>query len=315
MLELVKILAAFLGGGLAGAVINEWFRRRREKVQRIQLVERVNRLIDPLEGFTLTRVVDGGEGVLREVKDLREYQLTMRNSTSTHLQNAEVQFEFPSDDVQAIVSLPALSRISLEPLDTPTTLGKKVFRWKVPQFPAGDSVEFTFRAVAPSSEKYEYSLNYVGTIFERIVGEPPLARRGSFSNSFATVSLVAMMVILTIVASLYATGRLQASSGEKLTSVKLGGCDLQVVSLFELYGQHYDSPWHIKHRIVNIGTQDCVIQSQALNLTNPATVKSGDTLDREHLSEYGPKLTDAVVSIGAAGTSAETTSIPIYAEH
>src|SRR5579864_6107800 len=143
MLELVRLLASFLGGGLAGAVINEWFRRRRERVQRIQLVERVNRLIDPVEGFTLARVTSEGAGVLREVRGLREYQLTMRNSTSTHLQNAEVQFEFPSDDVQALVSLPVLSRISFAPLDAPTTPGKKVFRWKVLHFPAGDSVEFT----------------------------------------------------------------------------------------------------------------------------------------------------------------------------
>jgi hypothetical protein len=91
MLELIKILASFIGGGLAGAVFNEWFRRRREKVQRIQLVERVNRLIDPIEGFTLARVTSEGDGELREVRDLREYQLTMRNSTSTHLQNADVQ--------------------------------------------------------------------------------------------------------------------------------------------------------------------------------------------------------------------------------
>jgi hypothetical protein len=111
MLEFFKILASFLGGGLAGAIFNEWFRRHREKVQRIQLVERVNRLIDPLEGFTLARVTSGGDGGLKEVRDVREYQLTMRNSTSTHLQNAEVQFEFPSDDVQALVSRPALSRM------------------------------------------------------------------------------------------------------------------------------------------------------------------------------------------------------------
>jgi hypothetical protein len=147
-----RVIASFLGGGLAGAVLNEWLRRRREKVQRIQLVERVNRLIGPLEGFTLARVTNDGSGELREVRDLREYQLTMRNSTSTHLQNAEVQFEFPSDDVQALVSIPVLSRVSLAPLDAPTTAGKKIFRWKVPHFPAGDSVEFTFRAVAPSSE-------------------------------------------------------------------------------------------------------------------------------------------------------------------
>jgi hypothetical protein len=84
MLELIKILASFLGGGLAGAVINEWFRRRREGVQRIQLIERVNRPISPLEGFTLAREIDGADGMLKAVTDLREYQLTMRNSTSTH---------------------------------------------------------------------------------------------------------------------------------------------------------------------------------------------------------------------------------------
>jgi len=249
--------------------------------------------------------------MLKAVTDLREYQLTMRNSTSTHLQSAEVQFEFPSDDVQALVSLPALSRISLAPLDAPTTPGKRIFRWRVPHFPAGDSVEFTFRAVAPSSEKYEYSLNYVGVIFEMIVGEPPPARKSFLHNSLPIVLFGVMLTILVLVA-LQVSGKLQQNSGEKLTSVQTGGCNLQIVSIFEVYGQHFDSPWHIKHRIVNIGTQDCVIQSQALNLGNPAIVKSGDTLDREHLSESAPKLLDAVISIGATEASRETTSIPIY---
>jgi hypothetical protein len=313
MLVFVTILVSFLSGGLAGAIFTDWRRGRREKVQRIQLVERVNRLIDPFEGFTLTRVNE--DGSRREVGDVREYQLTMRNSTSTHLQNAEVQFEFPSDDVQAVVSRPVLSRIPFAPLAPATTPGKRVFRWKVPNFPAGDSVEFTFRAVAPSSDKYESSLNYPGTIFERIVGEPPLARKGSASNIVFALLMIAILLTLLVTVGLKLTGRLQESSDEKLTSVKLAGCDLQVVSLFEVYGRHYDSPWQIKHRIVNIGTQDCVIQSQALNLVNPAIVKSGDTLEREHLSEGAPKLTNAMVSIGAAGTSRETTSIPIYAEH
>jgi hypothetical protein len=120
-----------------------------------------------------------------------------------------------------------------------------------------------------------------------------------------------MLTILVLVA-LQVSGKLQQNSGEKLTSVQTGGCNLQIVSIFEVYGQHFDSPWHIKHRIVNIGTQDCVIQSQALNLGNPAIVKSGDTLDREHLSESAPKLLDAVISIGATEASRETTSIPIY---
>jgi hypothetical protein len=41
MLELAKILAGIIGGGLAGAFITEWFRRRRGKVQSVQLIERV----------------------------------------------------------------------------------------------------------------------------------------------------------------------------------------------------------------------------------------------------------------------------------
>jgi hypothetical protein len=313
MLEVLKLLGSFLTGGLAGAIISELFRRRREKVQRIQLIERVNRPISPLEGFMLARETNV-EGVLRPVTDLREYQLTMRNSTSTHLQNAQVQFEFPADDVQALVSLPALSRIALVPLAVSATSGKRVFRWTIPQFPAGDSVEFTFRAVAPSSDKYEYSLNYVGVIFERIVGEPPPARK-SFLNTLPPVIFFGTLITLLILIVLQLSGKLQQSSGERLTSVKLGGCDLQVVSSFDVYGQHLDSPWHIKHRIINIGTQDCAVQSQALNLESPTVVKSGETLDREHLSGHAPKFSDAVVSIGAVGNSRETTNVPIYVGH
>jgi hypothetical protein len=313
MLEVLKIVVSFLSGGLAGALLNEWFRQRREKVQRIQLIERV---ISPLEGFRLVRQ-SHAEGVLREVTDLREYQLTMRNSTSTHLQNAEVQFEFPSDDVQALVSLPALSRIALVPVAVSATSGKRVFRWTIPQFPAGDSVEFTFRAVTPSSDKYEYSLNYVGVIFERIVGEPPPARK-PFLNTFPGILIIALPIAALAVLGLYAlqkAGVIHEVSGEKLTSVKLGGCDLQMVSIFEIYGQHSDSPWHIRHRIINAGTQDCAIQSHALNTDNPTIIKSGEMLDRERMSEYYPKLSEVVVSVGTAVNSRETTSVPIYVSH
>jgi hypothetical protein len=111
MLEALKIIASLLGGGLAGVFVNEWLRRRREKVQRVQLIERVNRPVSALEGFTVAR--PSADGALVEVKDVREYQLTMRNSTSTHLVDVEVQFDFPASDVQALVSLPAMSRTPL----------------------------------------------------------------------------------------------------------------------------------------------------------------------------------------------------------
>jgi hypothetical protein len=65
----------------------------------------------------------------------------------------------------------------------------------------------------------------------------------------------------------------------------------------------------IKHRIFNVGTQGCVIQSQTLNLENPTVIKPGETLDREQVFEHAPKLHDAVISIGAAGAPRETTSI------
>jgi hypothetical protein len=157
MIELVKILASILGGGLAGALINELFRRRREKVQRVQLIERVNRPVSALEGFTVARP-SGAGGALVEVKDLREYQLTLRNSTSTHLVDVEVLFGFPASDVQALVSLPAMSRTPLVVKPVTATRGSTGFRWAIPNFPAGDSVEFTFRVVAASSDKYEVAL-------------------------------------------------------------------------------------------------------------------------------------------------------------
>ena len=85
---------------------------------------------------------------MEAVKDLREYQLTMRNSTSTHLVNVEVEFQFPASDVQALPSLPAMSRTALVEKRITPIPGTRGFRWSVPNFPVGDSVEFTFRAVA-----------------------------------------------------------------------------------------------------------------------------------------------------------------------
>jgi hypothetical protein len=311
MTEVVKIIVSMLFGGAAGALIGEWFRRRRERVQRVQLIERVNRPVSTLEGFTLVRVIDGDYGSLNEVKDLREYQLTMRNLTSTHLQNAEVQFEFPSDDVQSLVSLPALSRIDLVPIDTPKTAGKKVFRWTMRHFPAGDSVEFTFRAVAPSSDKYGYSLNHVGVILERIVGEPPPSEKGSAWQTFILI-LIAVATMAFALSTEVSEWR-DSKGYINLAKISAAGCELQVVSSDEPYGV-YSGIWQIKDRIINNGSQECVIQSHALNLDVPSVSKPGETLDRWRLSEHMPKLTKAAVSVGATGATRESTEIQIYAE-
>jgi hypothetical protein len=309
MLELAKLLAAVLCGGLAGAFITEWFRRRREKVQRVQLIERVNRPVSALEGFTVARP-SGPGGALIEVKDLREYQLTMRNSTSTHLVDVEVQFQFPASDVQALVSLPAMSRTPLVVKPITATHGATGFRWSIPNFPAGDSVEFTFRAVAAPSDKYEVALYNVGVVIERVVGEPPPTKKGlaAFNVIVSGVGILGLALALTFLLQHYT----QPNSGERLTVVNLAGCNLQVLSLFEIYGQRTDSPWHIKHRIINVGSNDCIVQSQALDLENPTIIKSGEALDREQMLEHAPKQRSAQMSLGLAQSSRETSTISVY---
>ncbi|HVS88236.1 MAG TPA: hypothetical protein VHF01_08430 [Candidatus Acidoferrum sp.] len=319
MLEIAKIAASLLGGGLAGALLNEWFRRKRSRVQPIPLIERVNRLVSPeLQGFALARVVGGSTGRrLEEVKNLREYQLTMRNSSAAHLQDAEVQFEFPADDVQAWASRPVLSKTALVQLNaTATEPWRMAFRWRIPHLPSGDSVEFTFQAVNPSSEKFEAALyNSAGVVFERIVGEPP-PQKAMFSAKLVPNLVISGVMLLALTITLWGimTGRLQ-SSGEKLTAIKLAGCDLQVVSLFDIYGQHLSSsPWIIKHRIFNVGSQNCVIQSEKIGLVSPVTIKPGDILEKERFSDGAPKLFEVQVSLGAASMPPTSTTIPLYVE-
>src|SRR5450432_1956871 len=102
LFETLKIVLSLIGGGLAGAVLNELFRRRNSRVQPIPLIERVNRVVSPtLKDFTLARVTGGpGNRQLEEIKNLREYQFTLRNTSPIHLQNVEIQFEFPTEDVE-----------------------------------------------------------------------------------------------------------------------------------------------------------------------------------------------------------------------
>jgi len=313
MLEIAKLLGMLVAGGLAGAFVTEWFRRRRSKVQPIPLIERVNRIVNPaLQGFTLARVVGNSTSYqLEEVKDLREYQLTMRNASSIHLRDAEVQFEFPADDVQAWASRPTLSKTPLEPVDVKATEPwKKAFRWRIPHLPSGDSVEFTFQAVGPSSEKYEAALyNCDGVIFESVVGEPaPKKRVGSaiFSIAFAGLVITGLLI------ALFLAGHLISPSGEKFVTIKLAGCDLIVDSFYDTYTQSFNSPWRIKQRIFNSGSQDCVIKSEKINVANPATIKAGEVLEKERLTQSAPTLLDVEISVGATSGSLSTTNIPLY---
>jgi hypothetical protein len=310
MLEIAKILVSLLGGGLAGAILREWYSRRRSRVQPIPLIERVNRVVSPgLEGFTLARLVGNPKGrELEEVTNLREYQLTMRNTSSIHLRDAEVQFEFPADDVQAWASRPALSKTALEALDASATEPwKKAFRWKIPHLPSGDSVEFTFQAVRPSSENYEAALyRCEGVVFERVVGEPPPRNKQRIANIVFAVTMTLLFTALGILVTKLGT------SGERLTTVSSAGCDLQVISLYDRYGQDWNSPWRIKQRVLNVGSQDCVFKSEKINVLNLSTIKPGEVLEREKLSEDAAKLLDVEISVGVSSSSLRTTTIPVY---
>jgi hypothetical protein len=309
MIEIAKLLAAVLFGGVGAALITEWFRRRREKVQRVQLIERVNRVVTALDGFTVARP-SGPGGALVEVKDLREYQLTMRNSTSTHLVDVEVEFQFPASDVQALASLPTMSRTPLVLKPVNAIKGATGFRWAIPNFPTGDSVEFTFRAVAAPSDRYEVALYNVGVVIEKIIGEPPPPKKGPSPVQFVGFLTGATTFVLLLVFLLQRYT--QHSSGEKLTVVSQAGCSLQVVSIFEVYGRWLDSPWHVKHRIINVGPKDCIVQSQAMNLENPTVIKPGEVLDRELILQNAPKQQDAPMSLGTAQSPRETANITVY---
>jgi len=200
MIEMLKIilsgLAPFVGGGLAGAVLGELFRRRRDKVQRIPLIERVNRAVnEDRPGITLART-NPGSNELEKVRNLREYQLTLRNTSTVHLQDVEIQFEFPVEDAQAWISRPVMSKTVPVPVDVlPAEPWKKAFRWRIPQFPSGDSLELTFQAVNPPSELYEVALYKIDrVIIEKVMGEPDDPKRASLAN-LSPASLIFVLAI------------------------------------------------------------------------------------------------------------------------
>jgi hypothetical protein len=179
--------------------------------------------------------------------------------------------------------------------------------------PSGDSVEFTFRAVDPASDLYAVALYKSNQIIvERVVGEPaPKTRLGDGLKIF----LLCVLVACVLSTAFWKLGiRPISSSGEKLTTVKSAGCDLRVVSFYDRYGQNLDSPWRIKHRIFNAGTESCVVQSEQLDASGPFTIGPGAIFEREIITEHAPYLADFEVSVGTASTTMEKTHIQLYVE-
>jgi hypothetical protein len=329
MLEILKVLGGLLTGGLMGAVLTEWFRRRHGRVQRIPLIERVNREVNPdLQGIILARKVGSttSDQKLEELKNLREYQLTMRNTSSIHLQDAEVQFEFPADDVQAWVERPSLSKTALVEVDaTATAPWKKAFRWRIPHLPSGDSVEFTFRAVDPSSDAYEAALYHTGVVFERKVGEPP-PRKDRFDVlakfALASAAGLGVAVLVSVLASPVSRLFRNLPEAETLweppTEVRLAGCDLIVSSNASTYSltSPLTSPqgqWVSSLGVQNVGELDCVVRSEGSNLMTPETIPAGAKKTTEAFSEKKPQLVYVMLSVSSANFPPATRKVSIYA--
>jgi len=270
-------------------------------------------VVDPkfLKGdVTLARAV-GEDRRLVELNKLRLYQFTLRNVSAVHLQNAEIQFEFPAADVQDFASpRTALSKTALvrvDALPTEPTAFPTVFRWRIPHLPSGDSAEFAFQAVDSTSGRYEAALyNCDRVILERVEGEPAPTRnpKGWQVAAFA-VGLVAGSTVL-----FYGINHVRPL--DKLTVVREAGCDLRVLTSSVRYLPRPEVRV-IQHRIFNVG-QSCVVQSGELDPKGPFTIGAGDTVTRERLAQSRPKLIQTEVSLGATGTPLKKTLIPLFAE-
>jgi len=226
----------------------------------------------------------------------------------------EIQFEFPADDVQeyasprTTLSKTALQRIDVVPTDAaafPT-----VFRWRIPQLPSGDSVEFTFQAVNPPSESYEVALyNSDRIIVETVKGEPAPTKKPDPWKVFLVIGpIVAVLVALLVAGQWYGI----IGPNDSLTVVKEAGCDLRVVSSYDRYEQDSNTRI-IQHRIFNAG-QTCVVKSDQLDPKGPFTIGAGDTATRERLAQSRPKLVQTEVFVGAQGVAPKKIYIPLYSE-
>jgi hypothetical protein len=249
LLEILKIVLPMLGGGAIGALINEWFRRKNSRVQAIPLIERVNRRIKPeLEGITLARVTlgRGGDRTLVELHDLREYQLTLKNTSTIHLQDAEIQFEFAATDVEAWASRPSLSRAALIAIDgIATPPWKRAFRWRLPHFRSGDSLEFTFRVVNPLGDlvgdlpQYEVSLYKSDrVIVTQVRGEGEAAKTRLLTKPLTGLMVTGLLLLISVFF-------LPSGNGSTVSTISMPGCSLRVISSYEKegHGWVWQSPW------------------------------------------------------------------------
>jgi hypothetical protein len=178
-----------------------------------------------------------------------------------------------------------------------------------------DSVNgyITFRSVNAPSGDFEVAFyNSDLVIVEKAVGEPAPKERRFSGPAIFFPALGTLLAIILIAA--FANGALVSPSGEEFSGISVAGCELRIVSFYDRYGTNLDSPWRIKHRVFNIGSQSCAVQSAQLNPRGAVTVSAGDVFEREWISAKAPKLVDGDVSVGASNTPLRNVAVRLYVE-
>jgi hypothetical protein len=310
-MEILKLLLTLFGGGAGGALITAWFQRRRSRMQPIPLIERVNRLVSSeLKGFVLARTVsDGDDRRLEEIKLVREYQLTLRNTSYIHLHNAEIQFEFPSTDVEARAERPARSKTTPIPVDAelakPT---ETAYRWRIPEFPPGDSIEFTFRAVNALSDEYEVALYGATQVVIEKYSDEPITRGSVFARPMVILCFLGIIGVLANLGFWHliaprTSDRTDAvdPTGTKATVIDWAGCSLNVTSTSlqvnsSLVSQ--EGPWSLRGDILNTGDRRCFLKFES-DPDNPFTVEPGqEALAHKQYTNTKPRLVPHVLWFG-----------------
>ena len=237
---------------------------------------------------------------LEGIENLREYQLTLRNTSTVHLQGVEIQFEFSTADVEAWAGRPPLSKTAPEIVEAaPSDPWKKAFRWRIPHLPSTDSIEFSFKVVNPSSGDYEVALyNSDRVVVEKTTGEPaPKTLPTAYRWLGVIWLLCAGAAVSAIVSMLLPT--LGGPNGRNVATVNEGGCGLTVISSFDRVDPD-GGPWEISLRLLNTGVQKCALESS--EFTGAAiTIPPGQELRRTSYSKSLPKLVQRPIIFDAEG--------------
>jgi hypothetical protein len=249
-------------------------------MQPIPLIERVNRLVSSeLQGFVLARATgEGQDRNLEEIQKVREYQLTLRNTSYIHLHDAEIQFEFPSADVEGRAEKPTRSKTTPVPVNAEISEPwKKGLRWRIPEFPPGDSIEFTFRAVDALSDEYEVAL-YSGSqvVIEKSKGEPTSNRVSVFAKLAGIIPFALSLTAVVFVVM----NALLSPTGNKVTNIDFAGCSLNVTSTSYQVNSNFFSqqgPWELGGNVLNIGSRKCFVKWESVS-GNPVTIEPGDSI-------------------------------------